>query len=56
MNGKRNLMPSTREELDLLFDQYRAMLDAILNDWQFSYINGPVAEWQRWAFYANQES
>ena len=55
MNYRRDLTPTSTAELDMLFDQYLAMADAILAKREFSNIHGDVAEWQRWAFYTTTE-
>ena len=55
MNFRRNLTPTSTTELDMLFDQYLAMADAILAKREFSPTKGNVAEWQRWAFYATHD-
>ena len=51
----RNLTPTSTAELDILFQQYMAMVEAMLAGREFSYVHGNVAEWQRWAFYATEE-
>ena len=55
MNYRRDLTPTSTTELDMLFDQYLAMADAILAKREFSNTKTEVAEWQRWAFYMTRE-
>ena len=48
---RRDLTPTSTSELDMLFDQYLAMGQALLDKREFSYTKGNVAEWMKWAYY-----
>ena len=54
-----NHKPTTKQELDVLWDNYKATLDACLSDYKYTLLTPEraiVNEWSKWFWYAKEDN